>query len=117
MSKPLFFTTLLSGMLAMTLLQAAELKLIAGGSHGIIEKLIGGWQIASLGSLRSNWFSLYDSSNPMFPTGTPVQDYGYKYPIQDCRSGLCYPGYLYWNGYIPANQINSHDAGNSSARA
>jgi molybdate transport system substrate-binding protein len=32
MSKPPFFTTLLSGMLAMTSLQAAELKVIAGGS-------------------------------------------------------------------------------------
>jgi hypothetical protein len=35
--------------------------------------------------------------------------YGYKYPIEDCRSGRCYPGYLWWNGYIPSNQINSHD--------
>ena len=35
---------------------------------------------------------------------------GYKYPIEDCRSGRCYPGYLWWNGYIPANQINSTDA-------
>ena len=32
MSKPLFFTTLLSGILAMNSLQAAELKVIAGGS-------------------------------------------------------------------------------------
>jgi hypothetical protein len=36
--------------------------------------------------------------------------YGYKYPIQDCRSGNCFPGYLWWNGYIPANRINSVDA-------
>jgi hypothetical protein len=33
-----------------------------------------------------------------------------RYPIQDCRSGQCIPGYLYWNGYIPANQINTHSA-------
>jgi hypothetical protein len=25
-------------------------------------------------------------------------------------SGACIPGYLWWNGYIPANQINSHDS-------
>ena len=36
--------------------------------------------------------------------------YGYQYPIEDCRSGICYPGYLFWNGYIPANRINSRDA-------
>ena len=31
-------------------------------------------------------------------------------PIQDCRSGVCYDGYLWYNGYIPANRINSTDA-------
>jgi hypothetical protein len=40
----------------------------------------------------------------------PVEYYGHKYPIQDCRSGSCIPGYLMWNGYIPAHQINSYDA-------
>lgn len=43
------------------------------------------------------------------PTG-PVQTYGQKYPVQDCRSGTCYAGYLYYNGYIPANQINTMNA-------
>ena len=38
-----------------------------------------------------------------------VEIYGDKYPIEDCRSGACFPGYLWWNGYIPANQINSVD--------
>ena len=28
----------------------------------------------------------------------------------DCRSGTCIRGYLYYNGYIPANQINTHNA-------
>ena len=45
----------------------------------------------------------------MYPTGAPVQYYGHKYPIQDCRSGACLPGYLLWNGYIPAHQINKPD--------
>jgi hypothetical protein len=40
----------------------------------------------------------------------PVELYGYKYPIQNCTSGVCVPGYLWWNGYIPANRINSRDA-------
>src|SRR5262249_44444562 len=29
--------------------------------------------------------------------------------IQDCRTGVCYAGYLMWNGYIPPNRINSYD--------
>jgi len=46
----------------------------------------------------------------IYPTGEAIQIYGYKYRIEDCRSGACRPGYLWWNGYIPANQINSVDA-------
>jgi hypothetical protein len=38
-----------------------------------------------------------------------LEVYGKKYPVQDCRSGVCYDGWLYWNGYIPANRINSVD--------
>ncbi len=73
---------------------------------GVWDKVIGGWQFAGMGSLRSNYFSLPTST---YPTGNKVEIYGYKYPIQDCRSGECYPGYLWWNGYIPANRINSTD--------
>jgi len=75
-------------------------------ARGLLDRLIGGWQIAGLGTLRSNYFSLPTS---IYPTGEKVELYGYKYPIQDCRSGVCRPGYLWWNGYIPANQINSVD--------
>jgi hypothetical protein len=73
----------------------------------VLDKFIGGWQVAGLGSLGSTYFTL--------PTGNwnfngPVEQYGYKYPIQNCTSGVCVPGYLWWNGYIPSNLINSHDA-------
>ena len=73
---------------------------------GVLDKFIGGWQIAGMGNLRSNYFALPTS---IYPTGTPIEIYGYKYPIQDCTSGTCYPGYLWFNGYIPANRINSTD--------
>ena len=38
---------------------------------------------------------------------TPIQLYGTQYKINDCRQGTCFPGYLYFNGYIPANRINT----------
>jgi hypothetical protein len=81
-------------------------KLIGKNTHGVVDKLIGGWQVSALGRWNSNWFMLPTN---YFPTGTPVQYYGHQYPIQDCRSGACRPGYLMWNGYIPAHLINSHD--------
>jgi len=54
----------------------------------------------------------------MYSTGQPIQDYGYQYPIQDCTATpvtagappVCTSGYLWFNGYIPANRINSHTA-------
>ena len=82
-------------------------KKFGGRASSVVDKVIGGWQIAGLGNIRTNYFQLPDD---MFPTGTDVEYYGYKHPIEDCLSGQCFPGYLWWNGYIPANRINSVDA-------
>lgn len=82
-------------------------KWLGNNAGRFLDKVIGGWQLAGMGNLRSTYIALTTS---YYPTGTDLQTYGYKYPIQDCRSGNCYPGYLWYNGYIPANQINSVDA-------
>jgi hypothetical protein len=45
-----------------------------------------------------------------------MESYGYSHPIQDCTgtsaapggATVCTSGYLWFNGYIPANRINSH---------
>jgi hypothetical protein len=82
-------------------------KPIAGDAGALLNRVIGGWQVAGMGWWRTNYFALPTGT---YPTGNQVELYGYQYPIQDCRSGACLPGYLWWNGYIPANQINSADA-------
>jgi hypothetical protein len=82
-------------------------KMLGRNAGGFLDRLIGGWQVAGLGSYRSNYWSL--PTDNWGAIGN-VEVYGRKYPIQDCRSGTCIPGYLWWNGYIPANRINSHDA-------
>lgn len=82
-------------------------KPLGRNAGGLLDKVIGGWQIAGMGSLRSTYFAL---PTGIYPTGNDIEIYGYKYPIQDCRSGECRPGYLWWNGYIPENRINSHNA-------
>jgi hypothetical protein len=83
-------------------------KKFGSNATGVVEKLIGGWQLAGLGDFRSNYGSLTTSYWNF--TGAALEFYGYDYPIQDCRSGTCYPGYLMYNGYIPSNKINSTDA-------
>jgi hypothetical protein len=83
-------------------------KWLGHNASGWLDKIVGGWQIAGMGSLRSNYFAL---PTTYFPNGNKLEIYGRKYPIQDCRTpGVCNTGYLWWNGYIPANQINSYDA-------
>jgi hypothetical protein len=70
----------------------------------LVNHLIGGWQIAGNGALNSRYFALPTTNwGPL----NDVEKYGKQYPIQDCRSGVCYDGYLYYNGYIPANRVNS----------
>jgi hypothetical protein len=82
-------------------------KKFAGGAGGALNKLIGGWQIAGAGFLVSRYWTLPTN---IYPNGNPIEIYDYKYPIEDCTSGVCFPGYLWWNGYIPANRINSYDS-------
>jgi hypothetical protein len=72
-----------------------------------LDAIAGGWQVAGMGTWYSNYFGVPTSN---YPTGTPIQYYGHKYPVKDCTSGTCLPGYLLWNAYIPAQYINSHDA-------
>lgn len=81
-------------------------KPLLGDAGAWLNRLVGGWQVAGMGSLASTYLTL--PSN-YFPTGNKLEVYGYKYPIEDCTSGVCYPGYLWYNGYIPAYRINSTD--------
>ncbi|MCL5743510.1 MAG: hypothetical protein M1541_06235, partial [Acidobacteria bacterium] len=76
-------------------------------SGRLLNRIVGGWQIASYSTMRSRYWAL--PTNDWGYLGN-VEVYGKKYPIEDCRSGECIQGYLYYNGYIPANLINSHDA-------
>lgn len=82
-------------------------KLLGRQMNKVLDAAVGGWQLAGYGSWNTTWFAL---PSDMFPTGTPLEVYGTKYPIQDCRSGRCLSGFLYYNGYINPAQINSTDA-------
>ena len=76
-------------------------------AKGLTNALVGGWQLAGFWQLNSSYTTL--TTNYYGPYNN-IQIYGKKYPIQNCQSGVCYPGYLYWNGYIQANLINRTDA-------
>ena len=79
------------------------------GNHmnRVVDTIAGGWQVSGYGTWNTTWFTL---PSAQFPTGTPLQIYGKKYPVQDCRSGGCLSAFLYYNGYINPAQINSYDS-------
>ena len=81
-------------------------KTLGRNANRLVNTLIGGWQVAGNGTLTSRYFALPTS---YWGNYNGVERYEKEYPIQDCRSGVCYDGWLYWNGYIPANRINSTD--------
>ncbi|MEO8368296.1 MAG: carboxypeptidase-like regulatory domain-containing protein [Candidatus Solibacter sp.] len=89
-------------------------KKVAGNVSPIVNHLVGGWQIAGYGSTNSRWFSL--PAGNWGPVGK-LDVYG-KVPIEDCRGGACFAGYMYYNGYLPATVIaNSSGACIASATA
>ena len=79
-------------------------KRFAGNIGGLANQVIGGWQIAGYGTANSRYWQLPTTN--WGATG-PIQFYGTDVKISDCRQGTCFPGYLYYNGYIPANRINT----------
>ena len=89
----------------------------ASGANKLLDTIIGGWKFSGGGTVVSSWFGL--------PTGNwgainPLQVYGTKYKILDCRGTSatatnvkderCFEGHLYFNGYISQKQIDSHNA-------
>jgi hypothetical protein len=69
-------------------------------------QFIGGWQLAGMGSLASTCFQL---PADMFPTGNKIELYGYSIQSRTAAAAAA-SRYLWTNGYIPANRINSYDA-------
>jgi hypothetical protein len=89
-------------------------KKFMGNIGSGMNRLVGGWQIAGYGSSNSRWFSL--PSGNWGPVGK-LDVYG-KQPIEDCRGGACFAGYMYYNGYLPATVVaNSSGSCIASATA
>lgn len=81
-------------------------KLLGRNAGRFLNALIGGWQLAGLGSYSSRYWSLPTSN---WGYHGNVEVYGTKYKIEDCSGNTCIPGYLYWNGYISPPLINRRD--------
>jgi hypothetical protein len=77
-------------------------KRFFGNANRFVNEAIGGFQIAGDGSIASQ---VFNAPNFHFGPVSPIQIYKHKYPITDCTSGVCYKGYLWFNGYIPPTDL------------
>lgn len=80
-------------------------KKFLGNSNHFVDELVGGYQIAGDGSVVAEIFQ--PVSTNWGPT-SPIHVYKHAHKVTDCRSGNCYPEYLWFNGYIaPTANANS----------
>jgi hypothetical protein len=80
-------------------------KKFLGHSSRLVDELIGGYQIAWNGSIFQNWMSVTSANwGGTNPTGmgsiSKIKVFKHKYKVTDCSSGVCKPGYLWYNGFI-----------------
>jgi hypothetical protein len=79
-------------------------KRFLGNSNKWLNALVGGYQVAFVGTLVSQAFQV---SSINWGESSPIERYKDSVPITDCRSGVCRPGNLWFNGYIAPNLINT----------
>jgi hypothetical protein len=79
-------------------------KRFLGNSGKFLNALLGGYQVAFVGQVVSQSFQV-SSSN--WGATAPIDIYKSGAPITDCRSGVCHPAYLWFNGYISPTVIGA----------
>ena len=79
-------------------------KRFLGNSNKFVNALLGGYQVAFVGQVVSQAFSI-NAGN--WGATSNVELYKDQAPVTDCRSGVCRPAYLWFNGYLSPSVINA----------
>jgi hypothetical protein len=72
-------------------------------ANKFVDAVLGGYQVAFVGQVRSQSF---DVATGNWGATSPVHVYGSSVPVNDCRSGVCHPAYLWFNGYVAPTVVN-----------
>lgn len=83
-------------------------KKFLGNSNRLLDALLGGYQVAFTGTVVTQAF---DVAAGNWGATSPIQRYKNTVPVTDCRSGVCRPAYMWFNGYLPPNVINNPNRG------
>jgi hypothetical protein len=77
-------------------------------TNRLVDALVGGYQVAFVGTVVAQSFQV---ANTNFGATNPVKKYKSSVPVTDCRSGVCRPAYLWFNGYLAPTVINAATRG------
>jgi hypothetical protein len=89
-------------------------KRLLHNANKVVDAVAGGYQVAFVGQVVSQSFQVAAAN---WGATAPIQDYGSSVPITDCRSGVCHPEYLWFNGYLAPTVINASKNGISGLPA
>jgi len=73
-------------------------------SNRLLDALVGGYQVAFVGTVVSQAFQVATGN---FGAYNPIQLYKSSVPVTDCRSGVCRPAYMWFNGYLAPTVVNA----------
>jgi hypothetical protein len=79
-------------------------KRLLRNAHRWVDALVGGYQMAFTGQVLSQSFQVASAN---WGATSQVQLYKSDVPVNDCRSGVCHPAYLWFNGYISPTVIGA----------
>ncbi len=73
-------------------------------SNKFVNAVVGGFQVAFVGQVVSQAFQVAAGN---WGATSQVEVYKSSVPINDCRSGVCHPAYMWFNGYLSPSVINA----------
>jgi hypothetical protein len=77
-------------------------------SNRLLDALVGGYQVAFVGTVVSQSFQVATGNYGAY---NPIKLYKNNAPVTDCRSGVCRPAYMWFNGYLAPTVINAASRG------
>jgi hypothetical protein len=83
-------------------------KHFLSGANKFLDAVVGGYQVAFVGQWVSQSFQVAAAN---WGGASPLTVYGSSVPITDCRSGVCHPEYLWFNGYLSPAVIGASKNG------
>jgi len=77
-------------------------------ANKFVDAVLGGYQVAFVGTVVAQSFQV---ANTNYGPHSPIKQYKSSVPVTDCRSGVCRPAYMWFNGYLPPTVINAATRG------